>query len=226
MDGKQSRVHAPQQARSRETERAITDALASLLREKPFADIGVAEIAERANISIGGLYARFPSKEALLEMVELGMLEDFKAVADGALATDAFVGKGIDDVTRAYARLCITHFRMHRSEILQILRFTRPKSATEDRLRTFNQSVHDRMRALLFDRRDAIAGDDKLRTINLGLFFASALCREVVLTRNLEVYPVTVTDEELIQEIGFAFSRYLTRRDGLVSSGTDNDGTN
>lgn len=209
MDDRQIRVHAPRQARSRETERAITESFAALLREKPFADISVAEIAERAGVSIGGLYARFPSKEALLEIVELGILEDFRAIADRALAAGSFVGKGIDDVTHAYTRLCITHFRKYRAEILQILRFTRPKSGTEDRLKAFNASVHDHVRSLLHERRDEITGDDKRRTINLGLFFASALCREVVFTRNLQMYPVEMTDEDLIQEIGSAFTRYI-----------------
>lgn len=203
--------HAPQQERSRETERAITDALATLLKEKPFADISVNEIAAAANVSVGGFYARFPSKEALLSLVELNILEEFKAVADSTLAAEHFEGTGIDAVTRAYVRMLITHFRLHRAEILQILRFSRPNSSTEARLKAFNISVHDRMRALLHERREHVRGDDKLRTINLGLFFASALCREAVLTRNLQVYPVDVTDEALIEEISAAFSGYLQR---------------
>jgi AcrR family transcriptional regulator len=210
MDDRHVRVHAPQQARSRETERAISDALAALLREKPFADVSVAEIAARANVSIGGFYARFPSKEALLELVELGILEEFRASAERDLAAEPLEGKGVGAVARAYTRMCITHFRHHRAEILQILRFTRPNSSTEARLRAFNVAVHDIMRALLIARRSEIVGADPMVTINLGLFFASALCREAVLTRNLQVYPVEVDDETLIEEIGAAFSNYLT----------------
>jgi AcrR family transcriptional regulator len=210
MDDKPARVYPPQQARSRETEHAISDALATLLREKPFADITVAEIAARANVSVGGFYARFASKDALLEMVELRILGDFRETAARELAAGLFIGKGVDAVARAYVQMAITHFRIHRAEILQILKFTRPKSSTEDRLKAFNVSVHDMMRALLFDRRDAITGDDPMRTINLGLFFASALCREVVLTRNLQVYPVEASDEMLIEEVGAAFCNYLT----------------
>ena len=211
MESKESKVHAPQQARSRETERAISDALARLLTEKPFAEISVADIAAAAGVSVGGFYARFPSKDALLEMVELGILEEFRESAHRALAAKRFEGKGIDAVTHAYVEMCITHFRVHRAAILQILKFTRPNSTMEARLRAFNSSVHDVMRSLLYDRRDGIPGDDPMRTINLGLFFASALCREVVLTRNLTVYPVEVTDEQLVGEIAKAFSAYLTR---------------
>jgi AcrR family transcriptional regulator len=203
-------VNPPQQARSRRTERAIAGALSALLREKPFADISVAEIARLANVSVGGFYARFASKEALLALVELDILERFNEGAAAALDPARFHGLGLEAITRTYAELLVTHFRTHRSEIVQILKYTRPGSDTEERLRQFNVGVHDRMRALLLAHRQRIQGDDTMRTINLGLFFAGAACREAVLTRNLQVYPVEVSDQQLAGEIGAAFYRYLT----------------
>jgi hypothetical protein len=49
-----------------------------------------------------------------------------------------------------------------------------------------------------------------MRAINLALFFTSALAREAVLTRNLSVYPVEVSDEELAAEIAHMMYSYLT----------------
>ena len=65
-----------------------------------------------------------------------------------------------------------------------------------------------------------IRGEDKLRTINLGLFFTSALAREAVLTRNLSVYPVEVSDTELAEEIGHVLHSYLTLTRVSVPAGS------
>ncbi|MGH7471524.1 MAG: TetR/AcrR family transcriptional regulator [Longimicrobiales bacterium] len=155
-DEQHQTVKPPQQARSRRTELAIANALSALLREKPFADISVAEIASGANVSVGGFYARFASKDALLALVELGILESFNEAAASALDPARFRDLGIEAITLAYAQLLVTHLRAHRIEIVQILKYTRPRSDTEERLRQFNMGVHDRMRALLLERREQI----------------------------------------------------------------------
>lgn len=207
-------MNPARQTRSRRTERAIAGALSALLGEKPLADISVAEIASVAGVSVGGFYARFPSKDALLALVELSILEEFDQAAAARLDPAVLSGKGIHAITHAYAELLVTHFRLHRTEIVQILRYTRPRSDTEERLKQFNMGVHDRMRALLLEHRDQIQGGDIMRTINLGLFFTGAAAREAVLTRNLQVYPVEVSDPQLAVEIGTAFHRYLTGGSG------------
>ena len=210
MPGKQTpAVNTPQQERSRRTELAIASALSALLREESFADISVADIAARAGVSVGGFYARFPSKDALLGLVELDILEEFERTAATELDPARFRGEGLSAIAHAYAALLVTSFRARGPEIVQVLRYTRKGSATEERLRAFNVAVHDRMRELLSAHLGEIRGADPLLTINLGLFFASATAREAVLTRNLEVYPVSITDQQLAAEIGRAFYCYL-----------------
>ncbi|WP_169812266.1 TetR/AcrR family transcriptional regulator [Nocardia xishanensis] len=58
-------VGEPKQQRSRETRDALLDAFVSLLDERPYADIGVAEIARRAGLTSGALYGRFGDKRGL-----------------------------------------------------------------------------------------------------------------------------------------------------------------
>lgn len=55
----------PKQQRSRESRDALLDAFVSLLNERPYADIGVAEIARRAGLTSGALYGRFGDKRGL-----------------------------------------------------------------------------------------------------------------------------------------------------------------
>lgn len=55
----------PKQQRSRANRDALLDAFISLLEERPYADIGVTEIARRAGLTSGALYGRFGDKRGL-----------------------------------------------------------------------------------------------------------------------------------------------------------------
>jgi AcrR family transcriptional regulator len=195
-------THEPHQERSRKTERAIAVAFRTLLNDKPFPDISVAEIVEAAGVSIGGFYARYASKEALLAMVELSILEEFAARAQEKLAAP---GTSVEEIAHAYASLLVSNFRTYRAEILQILRYAQNNAASQEQLRQFNLSVHDRMRELL-------RGAASDRTVNMALFFASASAREAILMRNIRMYPVELTDDELVVEIAAAFAGYVGNR--------------
>src|SRR5438552_6131638 len=59
----------PIQKRAQETEDRIVAVTEELLREKDFEDIHVAEIAVRAEASLGSFYLRFSSKNALLSHI-------------------------------------------------------------------------------------------------------------------------------------------------------------
>jgi AcrR family transcriptional regulator len=64
-------VRAPRQARSQETLDRFLEATASLLDERPFEEITVADIVRRAGRTVGSFYARFDDKYAVLyELVQ------------------------------------------------------------------------------------------------------------------------------------------------------------
>jgi len=54
------------QARSRRTRDALLKALEALLKERPFDQIGVVEIAEKANVSTASIYRRFDKRDGLI----------------------------------------------------------------------------------------------------------------------------------------------------------------
>lgn len=169
------------------------------MREKAFPDIRVSEIAARAGVSIGGFYARYRSKQALLEVIELAVLDEFSETArrelDGA-------GSTVAGIARAYAQMLVTNFTSRRSEILQLQAYARGNDAARERVRLFNQSVHDRMRELL-------GGHASRRRVDLALFFTGACAREAILTPNLGVYGLRLTPEELAGELARAFEDAL-----------------
>ena len=204
-----------QQDRSRETEDAIVTAATALLAERPFDRISVAEIAQRAGVSVGGFYARFKNKGALLHLLDEHFLVDSRAAFDRALAPERVAGASAGEIVALYVGVMVAKFREHRREILQVMRGARAATAGEgaqgfrDRARRFNEHVHGRLRALLRERRAEIRHPDPELAIDLGLFFASAAAREAVLSESLRAYPVVMDDAGLVREITRAYLAFL-----------------
>lgn len=81
------------QERARERRKMLIDVVMDLVKERGFAEISVNEVAERASLSVGGLYRHIDTKNDLLEMIcdeiNRDLLEDMKGAAgleQGAVA--------------------------------------------------------------------------------------------------------------------------------------------
>jgi AcrR family transcriptional regulator len=59
----------PRQARSEETLNRFLDATAELLADRPFSEISVNDIVERADRTVGSFYARFDDKAGVLRVL-------------------------------------------------------------------------------------------------------------------------------------------------------------
>jgi AcrR family transcriptional regulator len=59
------RLIQAKQERSRSTREALLDAFMELLHERPYAEVGLADIAHKAGMTTGAVYARFGSKRGL-----------------------------------------------------------------------------------------------------------------------------------------------------------------
>ncbi len=77
------RARGTRQERSRERRRLLTEVVSQLIKERGFAGISVNEVAERASLSVGGLYRHIDTKSDLLELVcdeiNLDLIEEMKA---------------------------------------------------------------------------------------------------------------------------------------------------
>jgi AcrR family transcriptional regulator len=104
----------PKQERSRVNRESLLDALESLLLERPYSEIGISEIARRAGLTTGALYARFGDKRGLaLALYErfaqdsIGAFNAWASRPDWASATPRTI---IAEWTRGAVSFC----RMHR----------------------------------------------------------------------------------------------------------------
>jgi len=199
------------QARSRRTEAAIRVAAAGLLRTTPFKDISVAQIAERADISVGGFYRRFRDKRAVLLVVYGDFIEDCRVAFDRELSDEAVGHESLEGIARAYVTLMVTKFREHRETILQVMKNSDPRDDGEfsRRRSAFNHHVHGRFRELLRGCGAEITHPEPELALNLAIFFASSAARDTVWRNNLRGFPIDIEDGALIEEIVRAFVAYL-----------------
>lgn len=101
-DPAQSGLRPPQQARSRAAlQRLLTSAEHVLVNEGP-EEFTITRVAERAGVSVGGVYRRFASKEQLIDAVRHSLLERLEeAVAEAFNKAEPSLGGVIDSFTSA-----------------------------------------------------------------------------------------------------------------------------
>lgn len=100
-------VRAPQQARSQETLERLLDAADAVLAERGVDGASVAEIARRAESSVGAFYARFHDKEALLGYLFQRFDEQADATAAAALEPARWEGVRLREALEAMLRFMV-----------------------------------------------------------------------------------------------------------------------
>lgn len=199
------------QARSRRTAQAIADAARSLLAERSFHELSVADLARAAGTSVGGFYARYRDKHAVLETIHANVLDETLAAFETALAdVDARNGTA-RDVIHACIETMVRQFVIHRREIMQIRRHAGASQSGEYRKRVaaFNDRVHSRVRELLHARIAEMRHPDPAFAIDFGMFAASAAAREAVLSGAHTVYPIELDEARLVAELVAQWAAYL-----------------
>lgn len=200
----------PRQRRSQATSDAIIEAGVALLDDRDFLTVSVADLAARARVSIGGFYARFKSKDALLHVLAERVTDDCAVELERAVERASARSGKLEPVIRAYAGVMVSKFREHRRAIGQILRYARSgDSHVAKVIGRFNDRVHGQLRQALLARRAEIAHPDPNMAIEFGMFVVSAAAREGVLGNALQAYPIALDDDGLTDQLVRLYLGYL-----------------
>jgi len=97
-------VKRPLQQRSQASMDRILDAAASLLAERGFGEVSVAQIADRAGVSVGSFYSRFPDKESVLRTLEERMRHRGVEAVEVALGAARWEGRDLRSFLRTFVR--------------------------------------------------------------------------------------------------------------------------
>ncbi|MBS1104607.1 MAG: Transcriptional regulator, TetR family protein [Deltaproteobacteria bacterium] len=202
-------VRAPQQARSQETLDRILDAAEALVTEKGFEEATVADVARRAESSVGAFYARFRDKTGLLYALHDRYFEQAMATADLALDPARWAGTKIPAILRAVVRFLVEIYRERQGLIRAFV--VRNQGDVEFRARQdrLSRSVAARLSALLLARADEIAHPNAARAVGFGLAMTVSTIESVVLFGELRSSELALSDDELAAELARAFLAYL-----------------
>jgi AcrR family transcriptional regulator len=91
-------VRPPKQRRSQQSLERVIDASQRLLEEKGFEGFTIQDVSQRADVSVGAIYARFGNKETLLRAVHQASMDSLRPEHEAVAAVDAKPAKPAREV--------------------------------------------------------------------------------------------------------------------------------
>jgi AcrR family transcriptional regulator len=201
-------IHAPKQARSQQSLRRLIDAAREILNEDGLEAATIPRIAERAGLSVGSVYRRFPDKDALLREICVQYFLD-KHEFLSRLAEQIPPDASLADIIQGMAQGMMRSFMQDAGLMRASLYYSREQADPKVRQkieragrRTFDLTV-----GILLSRRDQIDHPDPETAAQLSITMMVSTIREMVL---FHCPKMTATDSTRIaSELAFAVSRYL-----------------
>ncbi len=211
MDTLESPAPRGLQERSLRTAERIVAAAIDLLSQKAFASLTVAEVAARAGVSVGGFYARFPSKAALLEYLNESVIGRILAEARQTLSSEATAGLDAAAVIERYVAMAVHGFRRHRLVLQQVSLHSRTSSEQTFRRRILevNRILHGLFRSRLAERTREMRHPDPATAVDVALTAVSGAMREYVLFQEYRPHFDPLADDRLIAELTEMSCLYL-----------------
>jgi AcrR family transcriptional regulator len=205
------RFRPPQQTRSQETLDRILDAAERVLEEKSFTEATLAEIMERAGVTVGAFYRRFPDKDALLHLLDERFFREMHERADELLNPAHWQGASVAEILSEFARTAVAVYMARRGVARSVFLRARVDPVIQATGREVNARYIERLRALLLDpsRRAEVTHPDPERAIALGFMMFFGALRETTVFG--EVWPNhhELTGANLGDEMARLYLTYL-----------------
>ncbi|MGZ4777814.1 MAG: TetR/AcrR family transcriptional regulator [Thermoanaerobaculia bacterium] len=199
----------PKQARSRETLGRLLDAAESLLTEGGLEAATVPAIADRAGLSVGVVYRRFPDKDALLRAVYLRFFGRLAELNRQNLAIVASREYSLTEMTRKMVEGMVKGYRLKRGILRALVLYARTHQDAEFRRASqeLNQNTTAAIAALLMTRRSEIHHPKPESAIEFGLLAIASVLHAVILEEE-PMHGIT-TQHNLEEELVRLFFGYL-----------------
>ncbi len=104
-------VRPPKQKRSQKSLERVLDASTRLLEEEGFDAFTIQDVSQRADVSVGAIYARFGNKESLLRAVHRHVMESLRPEHQAVAAVDGRPATGAREVIVSAVRMVAEIFR-------------------------------------------------------------------------------------------------------------------
>src|ERR1041385_3263747 len=210
----------PQQVRRRETLDRILDAAEQVLEEKAFGEATLAEIMERAGVTVGAFYRRFPDKDALLHHLDERFFADMHRRAEQVMDPARWEGAPIDGFLREFTSQAVEVYSTRRGLLRSLFLRARTDKVLQQSALKVNIHFIERLQTVLLPHRAEMDHPDPARAIELGFMMVVGALRELVVFG--EIWPAPPEDMAALPgEIARMFGGYL----GLQGAGNREQGT-
>jgi AcrR family transcriptional regulator len=178
-------VRPPVQARSRATFDRLLDAAEELLTEAGLEGMSMAQVAARADSSVGALYTRVPDKAALVRAVQLRILDRQLAAMTAVAGDERLAAAPLDEVVERFVTAIVTqvdaHARVVRAFLVQGVR----DQVMRERVAAGLERLTQLLAGLLQGRPEVAHPDTELAADVIVRTTTGALQQAVLLDRSL-----------------------------------------
>ncbi len=203
----------PKQRRSQESLERILDAAETLIRERGFEQMTIAEVVQRSDSSVGSLYARFRDKLALLRAVQVR----YHARVENGIAAEFSGAHPQDECLEDAARRVVTvlcDYLLHEPELFRAFVL---QAVFDPGVRAQGEAANakrrERVAAVLLQHRDEIRHDDPEAAARWFYSICMAFLRERITFGAEAELSGGFPDEKMRSELARTAIRYLLTPD-------------
>lgn len=200
----------PRQLRSRESFERILDAAESLIRERGFDSMTIAQVVQRSGSSVGSLYGRFDNKLGLLRAVQLRYHARVQNAIFAAFSGDHPHSESLEEavarIVSVLSRHVLSEPELFRAFVLQAV-FDPGVRAQGERT---NAERRNKVVQVLLTHRDEIRHRDPELAARWCYSACMGLLRERITFGERAELSGGFSDETLIAEMTCMVSNYLT----------------
>ncbi len=200
---------APQQARSLKTRNKLLDAAEKLISERGIADVSITDIVRRARSSVGGFYARFADKDALIRALHDRGYEDAQARLSRIEAMAEDERHDLAALIRASLAELAAVFGARRRLVGAFVAAAVHDPEAWQSSHARRAEMIARLSRVIASRPDEVAHDDPLRAGAIAVHMAFALSDHQAMAGGLDVGGSPLGDAEMVRELERAVLAYL-----------------
>jgi AcrR family transcriptional regulator len=202
-------VRPVRQERSQRTLERLLDAAEVVIRDKGFADAAVVDIARQAGCSVGTFYRRFRDKQGLLHALDERFAEEFRATMEDAVSPQRWEGAPIAEILAGYLEFSLEQGRERAAVQRAALVMSARDAAFAERQARLARDLHERLRDLLWERRDEIGHEEPAVAIEFALEQLRTLLLARLNLSPLDSSLLSVSDAEFVSEALSSVCAYL-----------------
>ena len=204
-----TQIRPPQQQRSRASFERVLEAATELLRDEGYQGFTLAEVSRRAHVSIGSIYARVPSKDALFYTIHervMNRIADESAVFSDPSRWERLSTRRL--VIEAVRELAAP-FRTHTGILRVIMQRGAVDEVVANRGSASLSTLAEQFKAVLLTRRMDITHPDPELAVDIAYRMAyCTVARQVMYGPTFESQRLVGWDD-LVHQLGVASAAYL-----------------